>query len=409
MQREGSDVDINGQRPHTPSSGDNAPSPSKRPRIEGAQYNGQPMMPNGRGQQPPMPQQIINTPAAANASHVLLANGINPNQLSTTQFESFQQQNPQIQARSIAVYNQNLVQHQGRQGMAKPVMPNQGSPMMQPGLEVGSEFYGANPGLQMPLRNGQPTNGTSGNHALQDYQMQLMLLEQQNKKRLLMARQEQDDMRGPDVQPGFPPGISPQGSRSGPSPNPNDQMKRGTPKMGPAGIPGSPMPDGTMPQARGSPAAMNYNQMTPEIYQQMKPMDNGMVGMVPNGNVMRPPSSHPQFGSAQYNPQMEALARAQAQPVGRMTNGGNWQQGPQGQAPMMPQPPQAPQQMGTPQQRAMPPPSAPPAGAATNGRPGSPPPAAAPPTPQQTAKPNPKKKDGKEPRKVCRSHIDHVC
>jgi hypothetical protein len=31
----------------------------------------------------------------------------------------------------------------------------------------------------------------SGNHALQDYQLQLMLLEQQNKKRLLMARQEQ--------------------------------------------------------------------------------------------------------------------------------------------------------------------------------------------------------------------------
>ena len=30
-----------------------------------------------------------------------------------------------------------------------------------------------------------------GKHALQDYQMQLMLLEQQNKKRLLMARQEQ--------------------------------------------------------------------------------------------------------------------------------------------------------------------------------------------------------------------------
>lgn len=28
------------------------------------------------------------------------------------------------------------------------------------------------------------------NHALQEYQMQLMLLEQQNKKRLLMARQE---------------------------------------------------------------------------------------------------------------------------------------------------------------------------------------------------------------------------
>ncbi|KAK5675970.1 hypothetical protein LTS10_011259 [Elasticomyces elasticus] len=36
---------------------------------------------------------------------------------------------------------------------------------------------------------------TLGGHALQDYQMQLMLLEQQNKKRLLMARQEQDDVR----------------------------------------------------------------------------------------------------------------------------------------------------------------------------------------------------------------------
>jgi hypothetical protein len=32
-----------------------------------------------------------------------------------------------------------------------------------------------------------------GNHSLQDYQMQLMLLEQQNKKRLLLARQAQDN------------------------------------------------------------------------------------------------------------------------------------------------------------------------------------------------------------------------
>jgi len=34
----------------------------------------------------------------------------------------------------------------------------------------------------------------SGNHALQDYQMHLMLLEQQNKKRLMMVRQGQDNM-----------------------------------------------------------------------------------------------------------------------------------------------------------------------------------------------------------------------
>jgi hypothetical protein len=64
-----------------------------------------------------------------------------------------------------------------------------------------------------------------GNHALQDYQMQLMLLEQQNKKRLLMARQEQDSMLShPEVPPrvnGQPaPDMAPQGSRAGePSPN----------------------------------------------------------------------------------------------------------------------------------------------------------------------------------------------
>jgi hypothetical protein len=38
------------------------------------------------------------------------------------------------------------------------------------------------------------------NHALQDYQMQLMLLEQQNKKRLMMARQEQDVLLEPSSQ-----------------------------------------------------------------------------------------------------------------------------------------------------------------------------------------------------------------
>ncbi|GAB7323923.1 hypothetical protein MBLNU13_g07346t1 [Cladosporium sp. NU13] len=53
-----------------------------------------------------------------------------------------------------------------------------------------------------------PTN--PGNHALQDYQMQLMLLEQQNKKRLLMARQEQDSKLSQSA-----PNKSPQGSPAG--------------------------------------------------------------------------------------------------------------------------------------------------------------------------------------------------
>ena len=37
---------------------------------------------------------------------------------------------------------------------------------------------------------------SAGDHATQDYQMQLMLLEQQNKKRMLLARQEQDRLSG---------------------------------------------------------------------------------------------------------------------------------------------------------------------------------------------------------------------
>ncbi|KAG5810806.1 hypothetical protein H9Q74_003957 [Fusarium xylarioides] len=40
---------------------------------------------------------------------------------------------------------------------------------------------------------------SSTNHALQDYQMQLMLLDQTNKKRLIMARQEQDTVPGPST------------------------------------------------------------------------------------------------------------------------------------------------------------------------------------------------------------------
>ena len=43
---------------------------------------------------------------------------------------------------------------------------------------------------------GSGTTLPEGNHAAQDYQMQLMLLEQQNKKRMLLARQEQESLSG---------------------------------------------------------------------------------------------------------------------------------------------------------------------------------------------------------------------
>ena len=242
---------------------------------------------------------------------------------------------------------------------------------------------------------GQQGVQPGGNHALQDYQTQLMLLEQQNKKRLMMARQEQDTMTTvPGGRDGAPPGAigpngqpfqgtSPQGARSVNSPNPADQMKRGTPHMNPAGMPSSPLPEG---QSRGSPGGMNFNmggQMDPNM---AAPYFNpNMVAGMQNN--MRPPSSHPSFTN-QLTPQQMQMARQQ-------NANANWQGGQNGQ--MMPGAnPGAPQQNmagpGTPQQRQMPPPAAPAAAATANGRaPGSPQ-QAAPPTPQQANKPNPKRK-----------------
>ena len=364
------------------------------------------MVPNGRGQgMPNVPQQAMN---------MLMQNGINPKTLTQQQFNGFQNQNPAVQQKTMQVYAQNLAQHHNRsvmnQGamsngmMNAGAMANQGSPMMQPMGDgqfmppMGMEYIANSQlrGQAMPGGVGQQGNG---NHALQDYQMQLMLLEQQNKKRLMMARQEQDSMTrtdGPQIpgQPGMqPPGMSPSGSRTGNSPNPSEQMKRGTPQIG--GLNGSPGPDGM--QGRASPGAMNFpNGMGAEFNGTlfMKGMNEGMV---PGGPGMRPPTT--------MNPNMN-LDAMRAQQAARMV-GANWQAGQQGQQ-MMPQPGQGqPQPMGTPQQRnnEMPPPQAPAAGAsAGRTQPSSPQPGQAPPTPSQASKPNPKgKKDKNETRKVSKN------
>ena len=407
MERAGSEVDVNG-RPRTPSSGDNAPSPSKRPRLE-AQFPGQQGMPNGRFAPGMTGQQMMNNQMHAHA--LLKQNDIDPTMLSQTNYNTFQNQPPNVQQRSIDVYSATLAA-QHRQKM--PQMNGQGGPIMQPGME-GMEFYANN------MRPGMAQNGGgqgSSNHALQDYQMQLMLLEQQNKKRLLMARQEQDNSIRPDGAPGMPgqagfaQNMSPSGSRNGPSPNPSEQMKRGTPKMNQVGLPGSPMPDGSMPHGRGSPGAMNFNNgMGMDMMQQAMKGGEGM----PMGQNMRPPSSHPAaFNGGPVNPaQMEAMRAAQG---GRMPNGAPWPQGPQGQAPGVPQPAQAQNgQMGTPRtgNTAMPPPTVPAANnnaSNANGRPPSPAQPAAAGTPQTTNKPAPAKK-GKakegETRKV-RFHLSDL-
>ncbi|KAL2162554.1 hypothetical protein VTH06DRAFT_7468 [Thermothelomyces fergusii] len=380
MQRDPSDMDANRARPASPGSAENAPSPSKRPRLDGgAPFNPSQtvMMPNGRpGQGIPGQQQLQ---AFASAPH--------------------------IQAK-IASYSTNMSQHHGNQMPNKP-MPNaagpqgQGLPMVPSGPDGNSLMQLYNPGDMGPgnmrpgAPNGQGAAGSS-NHALQDYQMQLMLLEQQNKKRLMMARQEQDITTniprtdgppGPGQNAQSFQGTSPPGGRNGASPNPADQMKRAN-QMANAANMGSPLPDGAG-QSRNSPGAMNF--MGDERRHAASQLASPFNG---------------QMNQQQQQMMAAAQRQAQQQPAGQGTPM-QWQQGgPNGQVPG--QPPQPQQGQGsqgapTPNQRSMPPPSAPAtaaaaAAAAANVRNPTASPQvanAAPPTPSQANKTAAKKKENK--------------
>jgi len=351
---------------------------------------------------------------APTATTMLMQNGVDPSTLSQAQLTQLANGNPNVQKALAQQYANNLMQHHQRPGMgdkshSNPGALQQGSPMMTQGpdgsMQLNNDFFGANPTGAM--QRGPPGNSSSGTGALADYQMQLMLLEQQNKKRLMMARQEQaagDSSGGPGApgmmgQPGFTP-MSPRGSRNGQSPIMNDQMKRGTPKMGQ----NSPLPDGMMPGARASPGAHGFEgvnmppNMTPQFYTQMM---NGQPGM------MRPPPGHPGFQGPHgpINPhQMEMLARQQGGM--RMPNIG-WP-GPQGM-PGQPGVQQQPQPLGdNPQMRShMPPPQAPPQGinSAARTQPSSPQQPPAPPTPSQTKS----GKQGKGPAKEAAKKVCSVC
>lgn len=73
MQRDGSDMGVNGQRPTTPPEGEHGGSPSKRPRLDGQQQFNGGMVPNGRGQ------------AIANQG-MLMQSGFNPVQMNQAPF-----------------------------------------------------------------------------------------------------------------------------------------------------------------------------------------------------------------------------------------------------------------------------------------------------------------------------------
>ncbi|KAF9731056.1 camp-dependent protein kinase pathway protein [Paraphaeosphaeria minitans] len=401
MQRDGSQMEMNGQRPQSPGSNENGGSPNKRQRVEGT-HSISPRTALARSQSL---RQAYMDHSRSEANHVPFAGAMNAGNMPGNQFGEFAQQGQNAQQKQIEVYAQSLAQQQrmalnNHQGMNNVA---QGSPMNQSGLPGEGEIFVGN----QPRPAGMPAGGAppQGNHALQDYQMQLMLLEQQNKKRLLMARQEQDSMsgqhaQGPGVGPGFPPNMSPQGSRAGPSPNPSDQMKKGaTPRMGPQGLPGSPMPEGAMQPQRNSPApgvAFDPNTMPPGMPPQFANYPNGM-----NPQMMRPPSSHPQFNGQQVT--QEQLQIMQRNQMAVMQNGVVWR-GPQGQPGMMPgQQHMGPMGANPQQNRQMPPPPAP-AGEQPRTEP-SPSQPAAPPTPSQSSKGNPKKKNTKDNKKPANKKV----
>ena len=87
-------------------------------------------------------------------------------------------QTPGVQAKSIQVYAQSMRQQMqsamdsnGDKGVPNPAALPQGSPA----LDANGEFFNANQMRGIPGAGpGGPNNNS--NHALQDYQMQLMLL-----------------------------------------------------------------------------------------------------------------------------------------------------------------------------------------------------------------------------------------
>jgi hypothetical protein len=430
MERSNSQMEMNGPRSGSPGSGD-APSP-KRQRLDG---NVQQMGPRP-GQQGQMPNTQVGLhnpsldPAAANHTRELLArSGIDSNLMPPDQFHQIAMQPTNTQQKSAEIYSQQMQQsamnamNQAKSNMNKGMPPNvsaamgpagaQGSPLSQTGIDPSLEF-GPNGGMRPGIvpgaavaAAGAPGGPNSGNHALQDYQMQLMLLEQQNKKRLLMARQEQDSMThpmqtGPNGQ--FAPTMSPQGSRAGgPSPNPNE-MARGTPKMQPGASPNGQM------QGRASPApGFDPNQGIP-------PNMRTQMVMGPNGNMM--PRSHPQFAGGHQGHQgltqghLEMFNQRQMMPTNGTFPGGAQQMPPNmmpGAPPMPGQQQQQQQQPGqgppnmTPRQgnQAMPPPPAPQPNATGGTQPSSPAAAPAPPTPNQTNKAKPGTKKDTKNNKVC--------
>ena len=97
---------------------------------------------------------------------------------------------PAFQSQNTTPYAQNQTGLTQSYGMT-PNIYNNAYPLYRPVSPVFPVNTYVN--VQTNLQTPQSDASTNENHALQDFQMQLKLLEQQNRKRLLIARQEQEN------------------------------------------------------------------------------------------------------------------------------------------------------------------------------------------------------------------------
>ena len=256
--------------------------------------------------------------------------------------------------KQLAAYKHNLALQQSQQGLAARASLGNASPANQqaqipfgaPGIPGGMNFTRGDRDTptqeemrQMNERaaklGGQLNHPASGSHSLADYQTQLMVLEQQNKKRLQHARQEtnnrNDELGNGPLNGQFPqhgqgsqPGqqqlqgtsMSPSNSRAGQSPQiSNLELQQQQRKPGQKGGSGaaSPEPD-SVTQIRGpNPAFVGQTGMTAEQYQQMTSMNGPgyphmMIGQNGQPQYMTSRQPHPgiQFNQGQQIEMMKA-------------------------------------------------------------------------------------------------------
>ena len=322
--------------------------------------NGMPGM-----QQPP---NLVAQQALSNPAHFLKQHGIqvSPNAsqqevmaIARSMLQNYQHQ----QSKQLTTYNRTLAAQQSQQGLNnRPPVPSQNPPNPQNLIQFTNSLSSLSfpttgaAASQIPTPaqlaqldqvakqlGGTLTHPSSGSHSLADYQNQLMVLEQQNKKRLHHARQEtngRDDPangqqfpppQGGGLQPGGTPlagtSMSPSNSRTGPSPQISNSELQGQRKPGQKTGSGaaSPEPEG---QIRGPSPAFVAQQgvMTPDLAQMAQMSGQGYQHPLagPNGQPVqfsgRPHQGMP-FNQGQPQMPVEMMKRMQQ---GQFSQ--NWQQ-----------------------------------------------------------------------------------